>query len=107
VPQVVYIEADGQQTEIDAEVDDSVMETAVQNGVESIVGECGGSMSCSTCHVYVDPRWAAQLEPIDELEDEMLEGTSAERRPSSRLSCQIAMTPELDGLVVQVPESQV
>lgn len=107
MPQVVYIDVDGRQTEIDAALGDSVMETAVQNGVEGIVGECGGSLSCSTCHVYVDPAWLPKLAPIDDLEDEMLEGTASERHPNSRLSCQIALDSDLDGIVVQTPPTQV
>jgi len=83
VPQVVYIDADGQQTEIDAAVGDSVMETAVQNGVEGI-GGVRGSLFCSTCHVYVDPQWAPQLEPMDEMEDEMREGTDRVGTPAEQ-----------------------
>jgi 2Fe-2S ferredoxin len=107
MPKVAYVGQDGRRETIEAAEGESVMETAVQRGVAGIVGECGGSMSCSTCHVYVDAEWLGQLAPIDDLEDEMLDGTAAERRPESRLSCQIVMTADLDGIIVQVPETQV
>ncbi|MDQ2801504.1 MAG: 2Fe-2S iron-sulfur cluster-binding protein, partial [Pseudomonadota bacterium] len=77
----------------------------MQNDVPGILAECGGVMSCATCHVYVDPAWLDRLPPPSTDEDDMLDNTAAERRANSRLSCQIKMAPELDGLRVQVPET--
>lgn len=86
---VIYTAADGTVTEQAARPGDSIMETAVRNGVPGIVGECGGSLSCATCHVFVAAEsWDAVGGPGD-LEDEMLDGTAVEREDNSRLSCQI------------------
>ena len=81
-------------------------EGAVKNGIDGIVAECGGACMCATCHVYVDPAWLDKLEPIAEDQEEMLGVTAAERKPNSRLSCQIVMRPEYDGLVVLMPDRQ-
>jgi 2Fe-2S ferredoxin len=86
--------------------DTSVMLGAIQNNVPGIEAECGGCCSCATCHVYVDESWFAKLPAKDAMEDDLLSGVAAERRPTSRLSCQINMTLELDGLVVRIPEKQ-
>ena len=82
------------------------MEGAVQNGIDGILAECGGSCMCATCHVYVEVDFLARLNPIEEAEEEMLGCTAAERKPNSRLSCQIHVTAELDGLVVNLPPKQ-
>jgi ferredoxin, 2Fe-2S len=103
---VTYTDAVGAARTIDARSGDSVMETAVRNGVPGIVAECGGSMSCATCHVFVDPAGFAALPPMAEMEDEMLDGTAVERRETSRLSCQIRVTEDMD-LHVTTPETQV
>ncbi len=97
---------DGKDTSLDANDGDSVMFTAVQQGVGGIVGECGGVLSCATCHVYVDPEWLGQVGPPGADEEDMLEATAAERRPNSRLSCQIEVQPELAGLIVEIPTEQ-
>lgn len=81
------------------------METATFNGVPGVVAECGGSCSCATCHVYIDLDWYAQLPSPDESEQEMLE-FAIDPRENSRLSCQVEITEELDGMVVHTPESQ-
>ncbi|MGW1420858.1 2Fe-2S iron-sulfur cluster-binding protein [Bradyrhizobium manausense] len=83
------------------------MEAAVGNAVPGILAECGGNAMCATCHVYVDEGWSGCLEEIEELEDELLTGVSADRRATSRLSCQIRMTAALDGLILRVPDKQV
>lgn len=84
---------------------DSVMQTAVKNGIPGIVGECGGSLSCSTCHVYVDESAVEHLDPVGELEDEMLDGVADERRPNSRLSCQLSLAGDVS-VLVDTPEAQ-
>lgn len=106
MPKVTYVATDGSRRTIDATVGDSVMSTAVRNGVSGIVGECGGNMSCATCHVYVDEEFAEPVGPPGDLEDAMLDLGVADRRATSRLSCQIALTEVLDGLVVATPEEQ-
>lgn len=84
----------------------SLMETAVKHGVPGIVAECGGACSCATCHVYVDDSFAVSVGEADDWEDEMLEEATAERLPTSRLSCQIKLTDELEGLHVTVAPEQ-
>lgn len=105
MPRVVYIEANGDAHEVDVPLGTSVMEGAKQNGVDGIDADCGGVGACATCHVYVDEAWrAATGEPGDN-EEELLDCATA-RAPNSRLSCHIAMTDALDGLVVRLPETQ-
>ncbi len=103
---VTYISHSGESTTINVPVGSSVMEGAVKNGVDGIVAECGGACMCATCHVYVDPAWLPKLDPIGDEQEEMLGATAADRKPNSRLSCQIAMRQEFDGLVVVMPERQ-
>jgi 2Fe-2S ferredoxin len=103
---ITYIAADGTESRVEVRNGNSVMLGAVQNNVRGIDGECGGCLSCATCHVYVDPQWEGRVPAADEMETEMLEGVAAERRPTSRLSCQIKVTPELDGMRVYLPETQ-
>jgi 2Fe-2S ferredoxin len=106
MPKLTFIQADGSSSEIEAVRGSSVMETAIDNDVEGIVAECGGACSCATCHVYVAEEWLAKLTPPDPQEDGMLDCV-LDRQPNSRLSCQIRVTDELDGLVVTVPEAQI
>ncbi len=103
---VTFISADGIKTVVDAKDGDSLMQTAVNNSVDGIVGECGGSMMCATCHVYVDAAFADRLPPLSDSEDEMLDSTVAERRQTSRLSCQIEIGPDVEGIIVHTPEEQ-
>jgi 2Fe-2S ferredoxin len=107
MPKVTYISHTGESTTIDAPVGTTVMENAVRNGIEGIVAECGGACMCATCHVYVDPAFLDRLPPIGEEQEEMLGSTFAERKPNSRLSCQIEVTPAYEGLIVRMPERQV
>lgn len=100
-------DAYGSQSEIEAPPGRSLMQTAKTHGIEGIVAECGGNAMCATCHVYVDEAWQDRLPERDLVEDEMLEYTTCERTAGSRLSCQIILTPDLDGLKVRLPESQV
>jgi 2Fe-2S ferredoxin len=106
MPKVTYIQPDGKTRVIDAPAGSTVMEVAVDNDVAGIVAECGGACSCATCHVYVDPAWVDKLRPRDPQEDGMLDCV-LDRRPNSRLSCQIVLKNELDGLVVQVADEQI
>lgn len=103
---VVYIEPSGRAKELDVKEGWSAMEGAVRNGVEGVVAECGGTCSCGTCHVYVDAATYAKLPPPDEGESAMLQGVAAERRPTSRLSCQLQVKPAIEGIVLTVPDRQ-
>ena len=106
MPKVTYVEANGKQHVIDVPVDESVMRGALYNDVPGIIGECGGACSCATCRCYVDDAWVAKVgTPTSDAERELLEGAE-ETHPHARLSCQITMTPELDGLIVSLPKSQ-
>ena len=96
---------DGTVQSIDAKDGDSVMIVAVRNNLEGILAECGGACSCATCHVHIDADWMQKLPVMDDLEQEMLD-FAEEVDEFSRLSCQIKISPELDGLVVNVPEKQ-
>lgn len=82
----------------------NLMQVAVAQGIPQIIGECGGSLSCATCHVVVDPAWFAKTGGPGEFEDDMLDATEVERRPTSRLSCQIKYSDMLDGLILRVPK---
>ena len=107
MPAVTYIAFDGSSQTIDVPVGENVMRGAVYNSLEGISGECGGAPSCATCHVYVDEAWTAKVGgAASHEENELLEGAACEVKPNSRLSCQITMTAELDGLVVHTPEKQ-
>jgi 2Fe-2S ferredoxin len=103
---VTYISHSGATRQVSVPIDNSVMEGAINNGVEGIVAECGGSCMCATCHVYVDPAWLGKLVPIAENEEEMLNSTASTRLANSRLGCQIKLTKDLDGLTVTTPEAQ-
>ncbi len=103
---VTYIGADGSEVSIDVADGTSVMQAAIANGINGIVAECGGSMMCATCHVYADDAWLDKLPPMEATEDAMLDSAASERKPGSRLSCQIVISPKLDGLVVRIPERQ-
>ncbi|MGR8921669.1 MAG: 2Fe-2S iron-sulfur cluster-binding protein [Gammaproteobacteria bacterium] len=106
MPKVIYRQPDGREETVEVPEGWSLMEAAIQNDIDGIVAECGGGCACATCHVFVGGDSAARLDPISDMEGDMLECTAVERRPNSRLSCQIRMTPALDGLVVEVPERQ-
>jgi 2Fe-2S ferredoxin len=105
MPRIVFIERGGRRREIDAPLGITLMETARQHGVQGVVAQCGGACACSTCHVYIDPSWISKLQPPDEMEEGMLEN-AWEPRANSRLSCQIHITADLDGLTATVPERQ-
>jgi 2Fe-2S ferredoxin len=102
---ITYVQADGSARTIEAAPGSTVMEAAIDNDIEGIVAECGGACSCATCHVYVDEGWVERTGEPDAMEDGMLDCV-LDRRPTSRLSCQIPVREEIDGLVVYVPENQ-
>ena len=102
---ITYIEHDEKQIEVDVNPGLSVMEGGVNNGVPGIVAECGGGCSCATCHCYIDEAWLDKVGPPDSMEADMLE-YAFEPRDNSRLSCQIEVTDELDGLIVRLPAQQ-
>lgn len=104
---ITFIAADDTVTEVEAETGDSVMHAAVAHDVDGIIGECGGSMMCATCHCYVDEAWAGKTGPRNDGEGDLLDCAASEVRPTSRLSCQIRLSEELDGLVVRLPEAQI
>src|SRR5262249_31527700 len=105
MPKITFIEHDGTVHAVDAELGSTVMETALRNDVSSIVAECGGSCTCATCLVHVDEKWFPVVGSPSEQEEDMLD-FAFEVKPTSRLSCQIKVTPELDGLVVYTPSYQ-
>jgi len=105
MPKVTVIEYDGVTHEIESEVGETVMEAALKGGVTSIIAECGGACGCATCHVYVDDAWVDKL-PAKAIEEEEQLDLAFDVRPNSRLSCQIFMTEQLDGIVVRTPSHQ-
>lgn len=104
---ITFIAADGAETEVEAREGDSVMHAAVAHDVDGIIGECGGSMMCATCHCYVDDAWADRAGGQHDGEGDLLDCAASEVRPTSRLSCQIRMRADLDGIVVHLPEAQI
>lgn len=104
--QITYIEPSGQSVTVDVAEGWSLMQAATAQGVEGIVGECGGSCACATCHCYVDEARLADLPAATESELQMLDNVAAERRSNSRLACQVKSTATLEGLVVHLPATQ-
>jgi 2Fe-2S ferredoxin len=102
---ITFIGKDGTRYEVEAENGSTVMENAIRNGVPGIEAECGGACACATCHVYVADEWRAATGDPEPMEEDMLD-FAYDVRPGSRLSCQIRVTDELDGLMVSVPETQ-
>ena len=103
--QITYIAHDGTAFEVEAENGSTVMENAIKNAVPGIEAECGGACACATCHVYVDDAWTGKVGEAEAMEEDMLD-FAYDIQPGSRLSCQIKVSDELDGLVVRVPERQ-
>jgi len=106
MPKVIYMSHTGDRKEIDVPVGTTVMAAALQNGIDGIVAECGGVCMCSTCHVFVDENFMSKLPAADDTEEAVLEIAAIERQPNSRLSCQIKVTADLEGLIVRMPEKQ-
>ena len=105
MPKLTYIDVGGTSRPVESPVGWTVMEAAVKNNVPGIEAECGGACACATCHVYVDEAWMDKVGAAQPMEADMLDFAS-DLKPNSRLSCQIRVTPELDGLVVRTPERQ-
>ena len=105
MPKITYIEHNGKSHEIEVANGLSVMEGAIQNNIPGIDADCGGSCACATCHVYVDEKWFIKLPKKDSAEEDMLD-MAYEPKKFSRLSCQLTVTNELDGLVVKMPSKQ-
>lgn len=105
MPKITFIDFHGESRTVDGDVGATVMETAIRNEVPGIEAECGGACACATCHVYVDEAWVAKTGGPEPMEEDMLD-FAFDVRPNSRLSCQIRIKPELDGLVVRTPSRQ-
>jgi ferredoxin, 2Fe-2S len=104
---ITFIRPDNRSERIEADIGESAMLAATKHGLDGIVAECGGNAMCATCHVYVDDQWISRLATVGDEEDALLDGTASARQSNSRLSCQIKITPELDGLVLRLPERQI
>ena len=105
LPKITFIQPDGSEQVVEAEAGVTLMESAKMNDVPGIEAECGGACACATCHVYVDDAWREKTGKPSQMEEDMLD-FAFDVREQSRLSCQIKLTPELDGLVVRVPAKQ-
>jgi 2Fe-2S ferredoxin len=105
MPTITFIQPDGSEQVVEAEAGVTLMESAKMNDVPGIEAECGGASACATCHVYVDDAWREKTGKPSQMEEDMLD-FAFDVREQSRLSCQIKLTPELDGLVVRVPAKQ-
>ena len=105
MPKITYIDSENNKKTIEVENGLSVMEGAIQNNIPGIDADCGGSMACATCHVYVAEDWYDKLNKIEEAEQDMLD-LAFEPKKNSRLSCQLIISDELDGLVVTTPAKQ-
>jgi len=104
MPRLIFRQRDGRAVEVQAPAGNTAMEAAVDNGVPGILAECGGACACATCHAYVAEAWLSRLKPMEEMEDAMLDAAT-DRRPNSRLLCQIELGPDLDGLEITVAEN--
>jgi 2Fe-2S ferredoxin len=102
---ITFIQPDGTEQTVDSEPGLTVMEAAKMNLIEGIEAECGGACACATCHVFVDDAWKEKTGAPSQMEEDMLD-FAYDVRPTSRLSCQIRITAELDGLIVRIPEKQ-
>jgi 2Fe-2S ferredoxin len=105
MPTVTYVNFAGEKFVVEVENGVNLMQAALDNGVQGILGDCGGGCACATCHVFVSPEWADKTGSPSELEADMLDGLM-DPQPTSRLSCQIVMSDDLDGIVLHLPKSQ-
>jgi 2Fe-2S ferredoxin len=106
MPKVIYVHPDGRETEREVPAGTTLMIAATTGDVDGIVGDCGGVMSCATCHVVVDEAFAPRLPPVGDTENQMLDYTAMPRAPTSRLACQIVMSDALDGIRVRIADPQ-
>ena len=104
MPKITYITPDDVRHEVEVQTGYTVMEGAINSDIQGIVAECGGACACATCHSYIDAEWVAKMPAIDDMEDSMLDA-AYERKANSRLTCQIEVTEELDGLVIHVADN--
>ena len=105
MPKITYIEDNGKSHTVDVQKGLTVMEGAIQNNIPGIDADCGGSMACATCHVYVKEEWLDKLPKKEDGEEDMLD-MAFEPKKNSRLSCQLVVSDELDGLIVNIPSKQ-
>lgn len=105
MPTIIFIEPGGNENGVNAEIGQTVMEAAVQNGVKGIEAECGGACTCATCHGYVDAAWRDRIDPPDSVELDMLDFAYM-RGEGSRLTCQITVDARMEGLLIRLPTSQ-
>ena len=103
---ITFIHPDGREQRIAGGVDESAMQAATRQDINGILAECGGNAMCATCHVYVDEAWLARLPAMGGDEDALLDGAAAERQANSRLSCQIKLAADLNGLILSLPDRQ-
>ena len=102
---VIYITPNGERIEVEVENGYSIMEGAINNNIDGIVAECGGACACATCHSYIDDNWLSRLPEMDDMEDSMLDA-AYERQSNSRLTCQIEMNNDLDGLIIYIADNE-
>lgn len=105
MPKITFISHDGNSQDVDVATGTSVMQAAIDNGIDAIVAECGGACSCATCHVYIADEWVEKVPAAADVENDMIECV-LDQEATSRLSCQVFVGDELDGLVVRLPEKQ-
>ena len=105
MPTINFVGLDGVRHKVEVATGNTVMEAAIDNDIEGITAECGGACACATCHSYVSPEWLARLPEMDDMEDAMLD-SAMDRENNSRLTCQITMTGELDGLEIIVADNE-
>lgn len=105
MPKIIFIDHNDAETTVETEAGETVMRAALDAGLPGIIGDCGGELSCATCHGYVDPAWVDRLPPPSADEQDLLE-CALNPRENSRLCCQLKMSEALDGLIVRLPESQ-
>lgn len=103
---VTYIEHNGTDHQVEVAEGETLMQAAVNDGIDGIVAECGGALSCATCLCFVDPAWIDKIEPPSEMETQLLEFALNGDQPGARFSCQIHASDKLNGLIVRLPKSQ-